>query len=155
MTDPLQKYRNKVLKLLTYRPRSIHEVKRRLAQAGANTQEIEAVVSDFIEHGLLDDKEFTQWLIESRLRHKYRGRYGIKAELQRLGVDRSTIKQALQQVRPEDFLQAASQLLAQKVRRWHQYPVEKQKQKAYQLLARRGFENALIWDAIDSYWNGQ
>ncbi|MDA0264601.1 MAG: RecX family transcriptional regulator [Chloroflexi bacterium] len=89
-----QKAKNAALRLLTYRSRSEKEVHRRLQ--GKFPQEIiDRTVSSLRRQGLLDDAAFAREWREQREKSRPRGPAVIRQELQRLGVDREVIQEAL------------------------------------------------------------
>ena len=93
--DPsYQKAKNAALSLLTYRSRSEKEVERRLK--GKYTEDvIDRTLSDLRRQGLLNDAEFAREWREQREKFRPRGPAVIRQELQKLGVDREVIREAL------------------------------------------------------------
>lgn len=152
MQPNLQKYRDKVLRLLKYRPRSIAEIVRRLEKAGATPEEAQLVADDFIEMGLLDDREFAQWLIRSRTSgSKARGKFYISRELRSLGVSQDMSNELLSEVDPAQLVASAKAYLFKKEKLWQKYDQMGQKQRAYRLLASKGFSRDVITTAIDEW----
>lgn len=151
MTDEVQKYRNKALHLLKYRPRSTGEITKRLKQAGASKQVCAEVVTTLLEHGLLDDLEFARWVTESRLKSKHKGSVFIKYELKQFGVDNSIIKKVLSKYSTQDYLDSAVALLEKKLPPTQESFDFETKNKAYRLLSTRGFSGQIIRSAIDAW----
>ncbi|MFV9503113.1 MAG: regulatory protein RecX [Oscillochloridaceae bacterium umkhey_bin13] len=83
------------LRLLDTRPRSSTELQQRLRQKQHPPDAIREALSHLRDLGLLDDAAFSRYLVESRQRARPRGSAAIRAELQRKGVERATIDEAL------------------------------------------------------------
>lgn len=156
MSDLFQKYRNKALHLLKYRPRSIAEIKRRLHQSGAEKSIIDAVVKSLVDYNLLNDAEFSIWLVNSRMQStKPRGPNLLKAELATFGVSREIINQAMSDYSQEDYVIAAVKLLEKYGYRWQKLEDSQLYQKAYAFLNRKGFSSPEIRSAIDAWMADQ
>lgn len=151
MSDNVQKYRNRALHLLKYRPRSVAEIKQRLQKAGALEEEIKEVIDTLLEHDLLNDKEFAQWLVTSRVSHKSRGIQAVKAELYKFGIDKELIKEIISKVDSEELVESAKLLLEKKRSKLAGLEAFKQKQKAFQYLSSRGYSYDVIRTAIDAW----
>ena len=88
------KAKNAALRLLSYRSRSEGEIQRRL-QRKFTGEVIERTISDLRRQGLLNDAAFAREWREQREKFRPRGPGVIRQELQRLGVDREVIREAL------------------------------------------------------------
>ena len=96
--DP-EKQLNKALNVLSYRPRSVAEMRRR---------GLAAVIPKLIELDLLDDQKFARWWVDQRLRFRPKGNRALTAELLAKGIDREIISQVL--LSPEQERQLAIKL---------------------------------------------
>lgn len=85
----------KALRLLSYRPRSIREIKQRLTKTNADTHTINRVINNLIDQNLLNDQEFAQWWIDQRVKFRPRGNYALTQELAQKGIDREIIDSVL------------------------------------------------------------
>jgi regulatory protein len=144
--DTLEKAKQRALGLISYRPRSVKEVQRRLQRAGVDEETIGEVVVSLKEAGLLDDETFTKSWVESRLEASPRSKRMIAWELRQKGVSESTIDASLGEVSDEE----SAYRLAQK--RWprvaHLHPALERKRKLTEYLARHGFAFDVIQDVI-------
>jgi regulatory protein len=141
-------------RFLEARSRSIQEVRRRLTGAGYRADLIDSAIERMLELGMLDDEAFARAWVESRDRARPRGEGAIRVELGLKGVDRATIDLVLGErrealsgggshhgvpVAPD--LVAAERLLAHHRRSLERIADPRQRrQRAYQLLARNGFD---------------
>jgi regulatory protein len=136
------------LRLLSYRPRSAAEVRRRMARRYPIVV-VEQVITMLQEQHYLDDAAFASYWRERREQHRPKGREVLRQELLRLGVSGDTVNEAL-----EGFDAAANAYRAGKklVRRWagSDYPEFQQRLSAY--LRRRGFGGSLVSDTVQQLW---
>lgn len=85
----------KALRLLSYRPRSIREIKQRLAKTNADTHTINRVINNLIDQNMLNDQEFARWWVDQRVKFRPRGNYALTQELVQKGLDRDIIDSVL------------------------------------------------------------
>ncbi|HTY08400.1 MAG TPA: regulatory protein RecX, partial [Candidatus Edwardsbacteria bacterium] len=104
------------LKLLSVRPRSVAELRQRLAMRHFTDAAISEAVADLLRAGLLDDAKFAQLWVESRISSKPMGPARLRSELLAKGVDRETIARVLSDKREDLDEQGAALKLARK--RW-------------------------------------
>ena len=84
------------LKLLSYRPRSEQELRRRLSRRYPHPPAmVDNALARLKDRGLLDDAAFSQFWRESRERHRPRGAAVIRWELLRMGVQREVAEESL------------------------------------------------------------
>ena len=126
---------NSALKFLSYRPRSKKEITDFLHKRTSDDQQISQIIAKLDQLKLINDEEFTAWLVKSRSRN--RGSIFIKQDLKKYGID-------LKNVATND-LQTAINLLTKK--KPQDYP------KAYRYLAYRGIPSAIIAQAIKKVYN--
>src|SRR5882762_7148451 len=85
-------------KLLAAKPRSIAELRERLAERCSNKAIIETVIARLREYGYLDDERYALTYASSRVRQQPVGRRRLKQSLAMQKVDRAVIDEALDQV---------------------------------------------------------
>jgi regulatory protein len=127
------------------RPRSIREVRRRLALAGYPATLIEAALERLEELDFLDDEAFARSWVESRDRARPRGERALRSELTQKGVPREIVDRVLAERRPAGDgpadESAAERLLASHGRTLARVTDPRaRRQRAYALLARHGFD---------------
>lgn len=135
--DTLEKAQQRALNLVSYRPRSVREVRMRLKKAGADDDTIASVVERLKAVGLLDDEAFSRAWVESRLRASPRGKRMIAWELRQKGVSGKAIDSALEEADEEDAAYRAA------MKRWPRLQAlepRERKRKLYEYLARNGFD---------------
>lgn len=115
----------KALKLLSYRPRSEGELRRR---------GLAAALPQLRAMDLIDDKKFASWWVDQRVRFNPRGNVALKAELFQKGIDRQIVESVMLSNDQEEKL--ARRLLSKK---------ELDKPQAQRLLLSRGFSSGLVF----------
>lgn len=143
--DTVEQARLRALDLIAYRPRSVHEVKRRLQRTGADDATIAAVVERLKEAGLLDDDAFSRAWVDSRMRTSPRSKRMIAWELRQKGVNSADIEAALEEVDEED---AAYRAAMQRLPKLQGLAPMERKRKLYDHLARKGFDYETIERAV-------
>jgi regulatory protein len=122
------------LNYISYRPRSVMEVTRRLIIRKCEPQIVKQVIAFMKEYNYLDDEVFTKMWIRSRTNDVPSGKRKIFAELKQKGVAREIIDRHLARISPEKEEEMALSLLKRKCRRGN-YDISKLKG----FLFRRGF----------------
>lgn len=125
--DP-KKQLNKAVNLLSFRPRSVAELKQR---------GLGAAIPQLIELDLVDDQKFARWWVEQRCLLNPRGNIGLQAELQQKGIDREIIASVL--LSKDEELALAQKLLAKK---------KLDRPRAQRFLLARGFSAEIVYRLI-------
>lgn len=142
MKSDLQKLLDGALKLLSIRPHSRQEITAYLHRKTSDLQLIDQVISKLDKLNLINDRDFSQWLIESRSRSSPRGKRRLLFELKSKGIDPGTIQDSLVLDNEDSLAQTA---LDKKVLLWKNLSYHDFHTKAGRFLAFRGFS----WDTIE------
>lgn len=130
-------------RFLEARPRSVAEVRRRLASAGYRADLVDGAVARMTDLGFLDDETFARAWVESRDRARPRSERAIREELRIKGVDRAIVDAVLEERRAGEQTvddRAAERLLAKHDRSLGRVADPRlRRQRAFALLARNGF----------------
>ncbi|KKQ29784.1 MAG: Regulatory protein RecX [Candidatus Levybacteria bacterium GW2011_GWA2_37_36] len=137
-----EKFYNKALEFLSYRPRSEKEVRDKLKTKKVELEVIDRIISKLKEKKFINDEEFTKGWTESRLRFKPRSVRLIKLELKQKGIDPETINNL--QLTIDNDLESARKLVEKKIGRLEGLPKQEIYQKLGRYLASKGFD----WDTI-------
>jgi len=109
---------------------------------------IDHAVAELEGAGFLDDRRFAQRFAEDKRHLEGWGPERIERDLRRRGVSGELIEEALATRGREDELEAAVNLLADKL------PVprdDRERDKAWRLLVRKGYEPELAYDAVRAH----
>lgn len=149
------------VKFLSFRPRSEKEVKDYLVKKIALKNEIkfnEAQQSPLIEQVLnklkrykyINDEEFANWLLKSRIKsNSPRSLRIIKAELKLKGISPEIVEKV--SLKTPNESDQAKKALIKKVKKWENLELMNFKKKAYSYLSSRGFDFDSIRDAVAFY----
>lgn len=137
--EQLTKAKQKALNLLGYRARSRAEIAQSLRRGGFAEDIIEDVLAYLERLGLVNDEQFSQAWVKSRLIGKGMGKQRIKWELKQKGVPNDVAEDALSEIDEEIEYQIA---LDSAKRRWAKYKdaeVNTKRRKLASFLRRQGF----------------
>ncbi|OGK24092.1 hypothetical protein A3F58_04105 [Candidatus Roizmanbacteria bacterium RIFCSPHIGHO2_12_FULL_37_9b] len=149
--EDLQTLLNYAYFFLKFRPRTQKEMQdylyKKIKKRHFSRDDVDKAIKNLEEQGHIDDKAFVEWFVEQRARSKPKGRFVLKAELLRLGIEKDLIDQHLEEnpLAEEDL---ALQALKSK---WHQFknlPAKERFEKSAAFLARRGFPFDIIRETI-------
>jgi regulatory protein len=147
--DQVEVAYDRALGFLSYRPRSIAEVHRRLTEKGFDESTIDEVIGRLSRASLLDDEAFARYWIENRDTHKPRGCRALRYELHQKGVADSVTDRLLTHYDEEDAAYRAGLTQAQKLVRPHGYDTVTLRSKLLAFLNRRGFSYSTARDTVD------
>lgn len=137
--------RNYALRLLAIRPRTVRELRDKLARKGHAPEAVAALVADLSAAGLLDDARFARMWIEGRAALKPMGQARLRAELAAKGVDRELVDEALAGLRDElDEPAAALRLARRKARAFQALGREARERRIAGFLGRRGYSGSVV-----------
>lgn len=144
--DAVERAVNKAMDLLSYRPRSRAEIRRRLRRKDHDDSTIDEALSHLNRAGLVDDREFARYWVDNRFRFKPRGVLALRQELRQKGVPDTIIDEALVGYDEED---AANRAAEKAIRRLQRFDPTAFRRKLNGYLRRRGFSFAIINPLVD------
>jgi len=146
--DEVEVAHEAALKFLSYRPRSVAEVRKRL-QEKYSPEAVEAVLGRLIEARLLDDEAFARYWVENREQFEPRSTRALRFELRRKGVPDGDIRASLEEVDEED---AAFRAARAQARRLNNQDVQVFRKRLGDFLLRRGFGYEVIKHVVNRLW---
>ncbi|MCC3143888.1 recombination regulator RecX [Halanaerobium sp. Z-7514] len=146
--EQIKKAKNKAFKLLSYRERTIEEMRDRLEKKDFSLEVINEVIDYLLAKDLLNEKRFSEMWIRSRINNHPRGRRLIYKELSQKGVDNKIINAALNQyLSREEEIKMAEYLTKKWLRRRKEEDRSSYKLKNY--LSNKGFDYEIIFEVTD------
>jgi regulatory protein len=131
------------------RDRTISELRTVLERKRVGPGAIDAAVAELCEEGLLDDARYARRFSEDKRELERWGSARIARDLHRRGIPPDLIEAAVADRGREAELQTALQLLEQRV------PTpprdDRERDRAWALLVRRGYAPEIAYDAVRSY----
>ena len=141
--------RTAIYRYCNYQERCHQEVRNKLYELGATTQEVESLIAELIEQDLLNEERFARALARGKFRIKGYGRVRITQQLKQFRISEYCIRKAMTEIEPEEYAQRLERLSE---RKWEELRGErnphKRRQKLYQYLIRKGYESDLVQQAI-------
>ena len=146
--DEFIKFYDRVLKFLSYRPRSEKELADwfKKKKVGSETQKL--VKKKLKRLGYLDDQEFTRWWVEQRMTFRPFGKKRLALELRQKGIAREIIDEQLDNLRDEELSQLAEKLAKKKLKSLKNLPYFEARAKLIAFLSRRGFRWEIIKEVV-------
>lgn len=130
-----------------YQERSHKEVRNKLHELGCKTTEVNELIAELIEVGLLNEERYARAIARGKFRIKRWGRNKIISALKLQQISEYCIRKALTEIDEDEYIEVLKRLAE---KRWAELSSERskliKKKKFYTFLLQRGFEQALIND---------
>lgn len=141
---------------LSFRPRSVYEMRAELLKEGIGRDEAEEVLGDFILRGILNDVDFADKFISNALKINDWGPRRIEAELRRKGIASDIIDNALEKSGCIEIQQHRIEKILGKKIRLLKNDSETDKRKLYiklmNLLSQKGYDRDISSEVLkDKY----
>ena len=146
--DPEAVARTILLNALTGAARSRSELRTKLARKGVPDELAERLLDRFEEVGLVDDQAFARAWVQSRQPGKGLARRALAQELRRKGVDDGVARTALDEVDPDDEVEAARQLVRRKLRTTAGLERDVAVRRLTGMLARKGYPAGVCFRVV-------
>jgi regulatory protein len=149
--DDLHHVYDAALTLLSYRPRSVAELRNRLERKGLDPSLVEEALGKLGKQGVVGDEEFAQFWVENRQAHSPRGGRLLRAELRFKGVEREVIDNVLPA--PEEEGEAAYRVALAKARSLRALDWREFRRRLGDHLQRRGFGYETVASVSRRIWS--
>jgi regulatory protein len=148
--------RRVAMRLLATRPRTQHELSRKLRDRGHDARAIRQALDRMVAIGALDDAVFCERFTRGRLARGH-GAGRVLTDLLARGVDRRTAERAIRQVSQEEAIRPAEQLerlIRRRVSVGAGLPADVRRRRLLSFLARRGFRGRQVQKAVQAALEG-
>ena len=139
------------LRLLTARARTRAELAGQLVKRGYPDDVSTRVLDRLAGVGLIDDADFAEQWVHSRLANARKGKRALAAELHTKGVDKDVITSVLGGINPAAERGRAEELVRKKLRRENlsdEAADARVTRRLVGMLARRGFSQSMAFDVV-------
>ena len=139
----------KVLNFISYRPRTLKEIRDRLKQYEVDDKETQNYIIDRLTaNGYIDDVAFARWFVESRNIHRPRSHRMLTQELMIKGVSKEDITLAMDSANGEEtsILKVLNKKLGE-----HRHLESVERQNILGYLGRQGYSWELIKEVVKSW----
>ena len=142
------KAKETVFRLLKFRPRSKKEIIDKLETKNISNESIQKVLQYFEKLEFIDDRQFAQGWIQSRLNKPY-GIYRIRLELKRKGISKEISSTELNKATEiYDEVEKVTILVNKRLPKYDRLDTITKKRRLFGYLARRGFSSTSIQKVI-------
>jgi regulatory protein len=142
-----QRIRERALRILAYRKRSVKELKTRLIKIGFDKDLVREIIEEFVSDGALNDDDFTEAFVADYTNLKPKGNIFISRELAKRGISQEAIQSAL---RMRDENQIVKDFLQKKLSHFN-VKNPKDRQKILRRLLSRGFTPSIVYRLLNSH----
>ncbi|MEU7452773.1 recombination regulator RecX [Streptosporangium roseum] len=153
--DPQAVARAICLRLLTMAPRTRAQLAEALRKREVPEAAAEAVLERFSEVGLIDDEAFAAAWVSSRHAGRGLARRALASELRHRGVDEDTVKEAVEQLDPEQEVETARRLVARKLSSTRGLEPAVRTRRLAGMLARKGYGPGLAFRVVREALEGE
>jgi regulatory protein len=136
------------INLLSYRMRSEKEIVDYLKKKEAEAEQIEEVISRLQQEGYINDQEFANSFVQSRMTSSSKGPLLLKKELREKGVVASKADQALAIYTTEIQFEKVHKFVEKKMKSNQKKSLQQQLQTLQGTLIQKGFTAEVIQDAL-------
>lgn len=153
-SSPAELARTIILRKLAAGPKTRHQLNQALVQAEVPDRQREQSLDRFTDLGLINDAEYAEILIRSKLRSAHHSRRALRQDLAKVGITGDLAEQALSTVDEDDEATAAQVFIDKRLKALSGREPQVIERRIVAALARRGFPQgqALAWvrDAMTS-----
>ena len=146
--DPESVARAILLDQLTGRARSRSELADKLRSKNVPDHVATRLLDRFEEIGLVDDEAFARSWVESRQAGKGLARRALAQELRRKGVDDEVAREVLDEMDPDDEVEAARRLVRRKLRTVARLDHQVATRRLAGMLARKGYPAGVAFRVV-------
>jgi regulatory protein len=146
--DEVSRAVDRAVRFLSYRPRSVAEIRRNLAEKQTPEAVIDQAVERLQKLGYIDDRAFAAFWVENRNTFKPISPRALRYELRQKGVADADIAAALAGLDSHDAAYRAAQ---GQIRRHRSKSREEFRQKISAFLMRRGFGYDTIREVVEQW----
>ena len=145
----LLKAKSDALRFLSFKPRSVEEMRTRLMLKKHSPKIVGEVLSALETQGLLDDEKFARLFANARVYTRPTGKKQLEFDLKKKGLAASLVDATIKNLEDYDEKKMAKDLTVARFQRMTGVSNEKKKSMIYGFLKRRGFDNDVIFATMD------
>ncbi|ASF38554.1 MULTISPECIES: recombination regulator RecX [Halobacillus] len=147
-TDTIHKSYTLAINYLSYRMRSEKEIRDYLDEKEVDEEHIDEIVSRLYKEKLLDDQEFANSLVRTRVLTSSKGPLLVKKELIEKGVQASQADAALEHYPFDDQYSKAMKFAEKKLKSDKKKSARQQIQNVQQTLMQKGFSGDVVKEVL-------
>jgi regulatory protein len=137
-----------IYRYCNYQERSQQEVRDKLYELGAATDEVNQLIAELIEAGLLNEERFARSFARGKFKLKQWGRIKIIHELKAHRISAYLIKKALSEIDPGEYFSTALKYGRRKWEGLKEADSAAKRSKVFRYLQQKGYEPNIISEII-------
>ena len=140
------KAQDTAMNFLSFKPRTEREVNIKLKEKEFSDDVINKVITFLKKYNYINDRKYCEMYISDGMRLKKKGKYLLKFELIQRGIDEKIISEVFDEIEVNE-VELAKTLIKNKYNLQDEI-TDKEKQKIYGMLARKGYSYSDIKQAL-------
>ena len=145
----------KMQRFCAYQERSHSEVRSKLIEIGVYGDTIDQILIELIQENFLNEERFAKAFARGKFNVKRWGRNKIKQELKLHKISAYCLKKAMEEISPEDYLHALTELVRKKSDLIQEEDNYKLRIKLFPYLHQKGYETELINQVLDAFFKAR
>jgi len=127
------------------------QIREKLSSWGIPDDDADSIIERLTAEHFIDDGRFCRAYAHDKFCYNHWGRVKIAQMLRHMRLDAKEIEEGLAEISDEAYAEALREALRQKDRTLHDADTYQRKGKLVRHLLSRGFEMALVLDAVDDH----
>ncbi len=129
--------------------KSSGEIKEKLKKYDLNEEDFERIIELLKEEKFIDDKRYSEFFCRDKFKFNNWGKAKIRQALRTKSIEEEVIENSLKQINEEVYFNLVIRLIKEKNRKINDTNIYSRKGKLFRYAASKGFENDLVYKAID------
>ncbi|MBT8257367.1 MAG: RecX family transcriptional regulator [Bacteroidia bacterium] len=138
----------KLKRYCAYQERCHQDVKKKLKSMNMIDEAIDHIIVRLIEEDYLNEARFARTFVRGKFRIKKWGRYRLVSELQKRGLSKFTIKDAISEIKELEYIETFDALAEKRLASLKETNPLKKKRKLADYLLYRGWETHLVYAKV-------
>lgn len=138
-----------------YQERTQEEVRSKLYNIGLYGDEAEELIAELISENFINEERFAKAYAGGKFRINSWGRHKILAALQAKGLSKRCIEAGLNEIEDEAYEEKLAHLIKKKLASIKEEDEIKTKNKLANYLINKGFETAMVWEKVHTYFESR
>lgn len=145
----VEEARRRMERYCAYQERCHQEVAEKLRGMRMIPEAVDAILVHLIQHNFLNEERYALAFAQGKFRQKGWGKIRLRAGLKQKGVSDFLIRKALEAIPEGEYRDRLHELAGKKMESLRQEPPLQKKQKLYQYLYYRGWEQERIMEVLE------
>ena len=138
----------KLMRFCAYQERCHQDVRNKLRSMNMIDDAIDHIIVKLIEDDYLNESRFAITFVRGKFRIKKWGKKRLISELQKKGLSKFTINQAISEIQEEEYIRTFHELAEKRVQALKDSDKRKQMRKLADYLLYRGWEAHMVYEKV-------